>query len=746
MHKKKFLSAAFIVFFLLLFPVSLFAANSAPAINSISPSSGSSSVNQLTYFTTAFSDANGWQNIQYVYFIVNTSTSYKNCFYGYYNQNTNKLYLRNDANTAWLGGYTPGSAKIIENSYAKLDCSKATISGSGNNLTIKWAVTFKGTFTGAKKTYLYVKDDSNAYKGWLQKGTWTINPADTTAPTGTIKINNDSQYSNANTVTLSISASDNAGGSGLSQMQFSNDNAIWSTPESYATTKNWELASGDGQKTIYVKFKDLAGNWSQNYSDAIILDTTPPNIIISSPTSGAVVDEAQIQVQGTIDGVGFSDTVTLAEEGENIITKTATDTAGNTATLSIKVNLYSGELIGTEGGVVVSPDGKVKLTIPNGALASPARIRIINISNSALENSAPQKESLLTAVECKPYGLVFDLPATVTYTLPKAEVPGTSIELGYYDAAQDKIIPTGQVSTVETDSYTINFSVMHFSTYAALKNLVSSGAPIGAGVQIPLPDMFTGSFGHAIPITVSPGRKGMQPSLALSYRSSNPNSWVGLGYSLNPGYIVRSTRLGPPSYNDTQDTFYFVTDAGTTELVHLTDNLYQAKIESSFAKFFKETDDSWKVLGKDGSILRLGQNSNAKEISTSGTFSWYITKAIDTNKNYIEYSYTKDQGKCYLSRIDYTGNEAGFSPTNSVEFILESRDDVPSSYISSSKIATAKRLKEIQVKVRSDLVWKYVLEYGYSLDTNRSLIKSVTQYGADGKELPKQKLTYQQSR
>ena len=793
--------------------------NRLPTLGTLIPSSGTTNPNQQIVFTSTFSDPDGWKNIQYTHLLINNAVTGANCFYGYYNQNTNKFYLANDPGNAWLGGFTPVSANVIENSYAKLNCSKSTISGSGNNLTVKWSITFKPTFGGVKNTYLYIKDDANSYVNWTKKGTYTINAPDTTPPTGTIKINNDSQYSNTNAVTLNLSAQDNTGGSGLSQMQFSNDNTSWQSPESYATTKTWELTSGDGTKTVYVNFKDTAGNWSQSYSDTIIFDTTPPqitinpilsptnknvvlsysvsdnltsqneiiiagndspyttegthnviltakdkannsasrtisfvidktgpNIVITSPSDGAVVDVAQIEVKGTVDGVAFIDNVTLAQEGENTITKTATDAAGNTVSISIKVNLYSGELIGAEGGVVVSPDGKVKLIIPQGALDSATKIKINNISNSALENTAPQSKSLLSAVECKPYGLVFNKPSSMVYTLNQAEVPGTSVELGYYDAVQDKILPTGQISTVATDSYTVNFSVMHFSTYAALKNLTSSGAPIGSGVQIPLPDMFTGSFGHAIPITVSPGRKGMQPSLGLSYRSSNPNSWVGLGYSFNPGYIVRSTRLGPPSYNDTQDTFYFVTDAGTTELVHLTDNLYQAKIESSFAKFFKESDDSWKVQGKDGSILRLGQNANDREVSISGTFAWYITKAVDTNKNYIEYSYIKDEGKCYLSHIDYTGNEAGFSPTNSVEFFLEGRDDVPSSYISSSKIATAKRLKEIQVKVNSDLVWKYVLEYEYSQDTNRSLLKSVKQYGADGKVLPEQKLSYQKAK
>lgn len=48
-------------------------------------------------------------------------------------------------------------------------------------------------------------------------------------------------------------------------------------PESYTTTKTWNLTAGDGEKRVYVRFQDNAGNWSQAYSDSIILDTISPN-------------------------------------------------------------------------------------------------------------------------------------------------------------------------------------------------------------------------------------------------------------------------------------------------------------------------------------------------------------------------------------------------------------------------------------------------------------------------------------
>ncbi len=138
--------------------------------------------------------------------------------------------------------------------------------------------------------------------------------------------------------------------------------------------------------------------------------------------------------------------------------------------------------------------------------------------------------------------------------------------------------------------------------------------------------------------------------------------------------------------------------------------------------------------------------SEAKEGSSSGTFSWYLTEVIDTNSNFINYYYVKDEGKSYLSHIDYTGNQAqGLSPSATVEFFLESREDITSSYLSSSRIAISKRLKEVLVKLKGSLIWKYTLEYTYSPDTNRSLLTGVKQYASDGSALPEQRLEYQEN-
>jgi hypothetical protein len=170
-------------------------------------------------------------------------------------------------------------------------------------------------FTGAS---YQVSCSKNGYSAqtqqvWLQPSQTRIldfsltpsAPQDTTPPTGSIKINNDASYTTSTSVTLHLSAQDNAGGSGLSQMQFSNDNINWSGPEAYTATKTWAIALGDGTKTVYVKFKDAAGNYSTIYSDSIILDTNPPRITATIPIDGyTAYENTTINVSATVTDSG----------------------------------------------------------------------------------------------------------------------------------------------------------------------------------------------------------------------------------------------------------------------------------------------------------------------------------------------------------------------------------------------------------------------------------------------------------
>jgi hypothetical protein len=111
---------------------------------------------------------------------------------------------------------------------------------------------------------------------------------DTTPPTGTIAITGGLTRTKNATVALDLTCSDVNGilaVSGCSRMQFSNNGTTWGsiTPGDgldalvVGSKTGWPLASGDGSKSIYVRFKDIAGNWSLPLGPAsITLDTTLP--------------------------------------------------------------------------------------------------------------------------------------------------------------------------------------------------------------------------------------------------------------------------------------------------------------------------------------------------------------------------------------------------------------------------------------------------------------------------------------
>ena len=110
---------------------------------------------------------------------------------------------------------------------------------------------------------------------------------DKTAPSGSMKINDDALYSNSTTVTLTITAQDAL--SGLLQIRFSND-GTWDTEtwQSYSSSRSWTLSSGDGQKTVYCQIMDNAG-LTASFQASIQLDTTKPSI----EPSGSSVNVAE---------------------------------------------------------------------------------------------------------------------------------------------------------------------------------------------------------------------------------------------------------------------------------------------------------------------------------------------------------------------------------------------------------------------------------------------------------------------
>jgi len=105
----------------------------------------------------------------------------------------------------------------------------------------------------------------------VQTQVYTI---DKVVPVGSVTINNGDSFVERTAVTLTLTCSD---ASGCTKMMISNDESFTGAVEiSYAVYEGWAVSPGDGSKTVHVRYKDAAGNWSATCLSTIELDSTKP--------------------------------------------------------------------------------------------------------------------------------------------------------------------------------------------------------------------------------------------------------------------------------------------------------------------------------------------------------------------------------------------------------------------------------------------------------------------------------------
>ncbi len=221
-----------------------------PQVGTLAPSAGSSAPDEWVTFTATYSDADGWTDLKEVQFLTSLSASQANAVCVRYVRSTNKLYLLNDAGSAWLGGVAPGSAKILQNSRGQLDCAQTTVTGAGTVLTVKWQISFKlAAAQKVYKTYLWAKDNSVS-TGWIQQGTWGVSRRPVI---GTLAPPDGSTYTEGDAVAVSASATDPDGDP--LEYQFLIDGVV-KRPWGAASRWTWNTAGAIRQRRLTVQVRD----------------------------------------------------------------------------------------------------------------------------------------------------------------------------------------------------------------------------------------------------------------------------------------------------------------------------------------------------------------------------------------------------------------------------------------------------------------------------------------------------------
>ncbi|UOF01459.1 RCC1 domain-containing protein [Bdellovibrio reynosensis] len=139
---------------------------------------------------------------------------------------------------------------------------------------------------------------------------------DTVAPTGTVIINANQTDTISLTVTLSVNSIVG------SQIYITNTpgcaaDGTWVTAN--FLSKSWTLNTPDAVNTVFVKYKDAAGNETPCYSDSISHSSVVPTVSLSSPVSGSYINIA----------TGTSVTLSggCSEEGKNVTISISTFSA-----------------------------------------------------------------------------------------------------------------------------------------------------------------------------------------------------------------------------------------------------------------------------------------------------------------------------------------------------------------------------------------------------------------------------------
>lgn len=270
------------------------------------------------------------------------------------------------------------------------------------------------------------------------------------------------------------------------------------------------------------------------------------------------------------------------------------------------------------------------------------------------------------------------------------------------------------------------------------------------------PVLSSGTATFSVPIALPAGRAGVQPSLGLSYASTNGNGPLGIGWNLSTPFIVRQSDRGLPRYLDDtrwhpdEDRFFY---NGGQELVPVDDatiaaidgsgrypnaagrpaeangwQQYRARIEGGFLRFFRSPDRTrWIVQGKDGTRFDFGllpsgegpsdlDDTVAVQSESPGgvgrIYGWHLTRMSDPHGSTVYYRYARDAGEVYVADVYYlspndcaggdVASRRGCSaPLESygvrAHFDYENREDVTSRYTSGWRVETRLRLRRVTV-------------------------------------------------
>ncbi|WP_257450274.1 S-layer homology domain-containing protein [Paenibacillus soyae] len=232
-----------------------------------------------------------------------------------------------------------------------------------------------------------------------------------------VQINGGAAFTTSGSVTLNVSYTDPE--NNVSALLLSNDGNSW-TELAASPSVSWTLAPGDGTKTVYVKAKDASGLESVEQSDAIVLDTTPPEV--DGVTDGAKLNRA-VEVSfnegsATLNGSPFGTidrTGTISTDGS--YTLIVTDAAGLTTKVDFSIDATPPVVTGVADGAFYN-----SAVTPTYSDANPSSVLTATVNESPFTSGtivSDNDEYLLLVKDD------YDNETLIAFTIDKTAPAGT---------------------------------------------------------------------------------------------------------------------------------------------------------------------------------------------------------------------------------------------------------------------------------------------------------------------------------
>ena len=537
----------------------------------------------------------------------------------------------------------------------------ATASGwtSGTSTTsysasVSWTLS---SSSGTKTVYVWFKDSVGNISA-SASDTITLTISDSTAPSSpSVSINNGDASTTSTSVTLSLSATDNAGVTAYYASETSTTPSStasgWTSgtsTTSYSASVSWTLSSGSGTKTVYVWFRDSAGNVSASSSDSITLVSAP-----SAPT-GVTADAGNGQV--SVSWTSVSDATSY-----NIYSST---TSGVT------------KLTGTKLTNGTSPYSHTGLT--NGT----TYYYVVTAVNSYGESS---ESSQVSATLSTTTTIDTTAPSSPLVSINNGDTSTTSTSVTLSLSATDNVGVTGycakESSTTPSNSDSCWTSVTSTTSYSATVSFTLSSGSVGDNtktVYVWFKDTagnVSSSASDSITLTISDSTAPLSPSVSIdSGAASTTSTAVTLTLSATDnvgvtGYYASETSTTPSANASgwtsvTSTTSYSATVSFTLSSGSVGDNTKTVYV------WFKDSAGNVSASASDSITLTVSDTTAPTDGTLSATvgssqvsLSWSGFSDSGGIASYkLVYSTTSSPSSCIAGTLIYSGTGTSYTHTS----------------------------------------------------------------------------------